>query len=631
MPAFDRFKVISFDIFDTLITRLLSKPKDVFSLVEERAIQDGIIAHGFADARVAAERAARAASASEVSLIDIYRELEKDHRFRDSLASLKAMELDAERDLCVAMPEGRALFEAAISKGNPVVLVSDMYLPRDFLEGLLQSCGYAGWTRCFVSCEFGATKAKGTLYGVVAREMDIKPSEMLHIGDNLKSDIIQARRAGVITHKINTKLGEANDLAESFVSAARRVNNKSWSRREGSNLEGFGYCALGPVLVGFCSWLTNELRSEGINKVFYLARDGLIVQRAMQSLGNDALCGTYLYASRRALQVPSFALTDSFEAIVGSMFLPRKVSLRHVFSKMGLDEEDAVSAMLNMGIDPDVESRSDRLATNSDALRAYGALAPYVKKNSKAKLSLLEQYLRQNGFSGKVALVDIGWFGNMQIALEKVCKAAGIDAEIHGYYVGLSPEGKNQTKHRMKGYLFDALHDVNLFEQERCYNHIFETLFSSTHGSTQSYYAEEDGRIVPVLSDYTGVEAETGYRAERCREGALLFVRDWHRVFRDDNPTISPNVALESLNRVGIDPSLSEARFFGDWAMEADGKAVYAARPSSLRDYCLKPGKLVKDFARASWKAGFLKRLFKVPFPYGKLWMVVHSLYKKMR
>ena len=627
-PNFLAYRLVSFDVFDTLVARLVSRPKDVFALVELRAQEAGMPVSGFAEKRDIAERAARANGKPEITLDEIYAELGNLFHDNVDVEMLKSWELEVERSVCVAKPSGKVLYEAAIESGACVVVTSDMYLPRIFVEELLASCGYSGWERCFVSCESGATKASGELYGIVAEEMCVKHSEMLHIGDNAKSDILRARTAGIAAYRVEGVHPDAHGLAESVVFGSQVAAGEVVGDDGSFDLECFGYRSLGPVLVGFCEWLTAELYEEGIRKVFYLARDGLVVREAMRVLGMDEFEDSYLYVSRRALQVPSFALLENFTDIVHSMFLPRMVSLRRIFEKIGLDGDVASAAMNDVGIDPDAERPSVGLSEDSDALRAYDILAPFVKENSSLELELLIEYLKQVKFEGRVAIVDIGWFGNMQIALERVCEAASIDVEIFGFYIGLSPEGMNQRFHRMRGYLFDTMHDRDLFESERCYNLIFETLVSATHGTTRGY--RKVGDIVePVLADYTGPDAEVGFEAEIARGGALRFAADWQHIFRGRYVGIEPAIALHELDRIGIEPTKVEARYLGNWVMESDGNIIFAAKPQRLTFYFFHPKQLMADFAHASWKIGFLKRLFRVALPYGSIWMTVHMWYER--
>lgn len=625
IPDFTKYNLVSFDVFDTLLVRLVSNPKDVFRIVETLARKMNIHAQGFSEKRVVAEQEARDRAKSEVTLDDIYSILGKSLPVdNETIESLKNLELQTERNVCVAKPSGKELYNIALASGVPIVITSDMYLSSAVITELLLANGYEGWSNMFVSCECGATKSSGALYSYILKQTGIRPSTMIHVGDNMRSDILRARMSGMKTLRVNAFHPQTHGLSESLVCGLQ----SSRSNLPEGNRKNFGYINLGPVVVGFCEWLASELKSTGIDKVFFLSRDGLIVQKTMERLKSTEHEGTYLHVSRRALQVPSFALLDSFTDIIQSMFLPRNVCLRKVFGKMGLDPDMAASIMTQAGIDPDIERTSSQIVSDAEAQRAYDLLVPYVKENSSKELSLLVEYLQQNDFTGHVAIVDIGWFGNMQVALERVVKATSLQTDIYGYYVGLSPDGQIQKTHHMKGYLFDCTHNRELFNQENNFNLIFETLFSAISGTTKGYKRYKNN-IAPVLAEYEGIEREVGLEAEEMRVGALEFASDWARVTQGMGMQISPAVAMRSLNRMGVHPTLQEAEYFGDWAMEADGENLYAARPASLLYYIRHPKALFRDFSHASWNIGFLKRLFRLPFPYAKLWMSLHRLYKK--
>ncbi|HAM08540.1 MAG TPA: hypothetical protein DCP66_07115 [Collinsella sp.] len=621
-PDFLKYEIISFDVFDTLIMRLVSRPIDVFEIVERRAKSIGLDADGFASLRVAAEKAARFHILPEVTLDDIYSELVTIYPCYVSLAEkLKYIELQVEKDVCVARPLGARLYEDALASGARIVITTDTYLPEYFMNELLGRCGYTGFQQLFVSSCCHATKADGSIYKLLLAKHGISAGKVLHIGDNPKSDIVRARINGIAAFRMPCRRHQTANLVESFLVASTEIRDEF-----GKSLEDIGYSCLGPVLVGFCLWLHKELASAGIRKVYYLSRDGLIIKKAMETLNLDIFDSVYLYGSRRAFQIPSYALLESFEEILDAMFLPRNVSLTRVFSKMGLDQTYIEETLESMGIDPFVERPATTLANDEDAIRSYAALHKDVVLYSRHELSLLEQYLRQNDFSGKLAIVDIGWFGNMQAALERVTNAMKTNADIHGYYVGLNPHGKHQMTHQMKGYLFDACHDDALYERERSFNMIFETLFSAPHGTTRGYQ-EKDGKVVPILAPYDGIEEKVGEEAERCRLGALDFAADFKRVLGANGLTMAPQKALSNMDRVGNSPSLAEAIFFGNWAMESDGEIVCAAQPRNMAWYMSHPKALALDFEHTPWKVGFLKRLLKLPLPYGDIWTAMHTVY----
>ena len=73
-------------------------------------------------------------------------------------------ELEAEKNFCYANPYMKEIFDKLISKGKEIIIVSDMYIPHDMMVELLENCGYKGYSKLFVSCDYKMTKFKGDLY-----------------------------------------------------------------------------------------------------------------------------------------------------------------------------------------------------------------------------------------------------------------------------------------------------------------------------------------------------------------------------------------------------------------------------------------------------------------------------------
>ena len=73
--------VVSFDIFDTVLTRVLECPIDVFAYVERELLAQGLPAKGFAKIRFDAENRARAVAwnatkAEEITFNEIYQQVQ---------------------------------------------------------------------------------------------------------------------------------------------------------------------------------------------------------------------------------------------------------------------------------------------------------------------------------------------------------------------------------------------------------------------------------------------------------------------------------------------------------------------------------------------------------------------------
>lgn len=187
------YDVISFDIFDTLISRPFAEPADLFAIVGSRL---GIA--NFREIRTDAERDARAEANAltgsyEVTIYDIYERVSE--RIGIDVNKGIETELEAEKEYCFADPYMKQVYEILLGQGKEIVITSDMYIPHDRMEELLASCGYTGYKKLYVSCDYRCSKHTGGLFKKLISESQGK--KIVHVGDNFTSDVASARKSGI--------------------------------------------------------------------------------------------------------------------------------------------------------------------------------------------------------------------------------------------------------------------------------------------------------------------------------------------------------------------------------------------------------------------------------------------------
>ncbi len=198
-------KCCSFDIFDTILTRTVLYPRDVFHLVQGALANSvpavpGRLARSFWGGRVWAEFIARRQRNSEdISLTDIYRVIARRHVLDDRQRNgLMQLELAMESLVLVPVPGAAQLVDNWRSQVDRVVFASDMYLPTVFLREILERHGlFADGDRIYVSGELGKTKASGQLFWLMLEDLGITPGEMVHIGDNHLADCLIPQSLGI--------------------------------------------------------------------------------------------------------------------------------------------------------------------------------------------------------------------------------------------------------------------------------------------------------------------------------------------------------------------------------------------------------------------------------------------------
>lgn len=199
--------ILSFDVFDTLITRIVLSPKDVFLLMQKQlrhaqpSLPESLI-HSFWGARVWAEFSARRMSpAEDIGIADIYRNLGKRCGLSEEQCQcLIAIELKTEETVLVPIQGASELLAEARELGK-VAFISDMYLPAAFIRRLLnkfdliQDDDYL-----YVSGELGKSKRSGNLFKHVLAHLNRSHKHLIHCGDNIFSDWAVPRSLGIEIH-----------------------------------------------------------------------------------------------------------------------------------------------------------------------------------------------------------------------------------------------------------------------------------------------------------------------------------------------------------------------------------------------------------------------------------------------
>ena len=87
--------------------------------------------------------------------------------------------------------------EACHARGQKVYAVSDMYLPKEQIEAMLQKCGLDFLDGVFVSCEYRMQKRSGKLFKLFLQQTALRPAEVLFVGDSPRADFAGAVLAGI--------------------------------------------------------------------------------------------------------------------------------------------------------------------------------------------------------------------------------------------------------------------------------------------------------------------------------------------------------------------------------------------------------------------------------------------------
>ena len=420
--------VISFDIFDTLLGRYVLQPTDVFFLVERdiRAAGRNI---PFAELRVEAEKKCGYAA----SLDEIYEMLHQDGISQEDCLAWREYEFSWEEK--VSYPRKRMVDALVFAKGlgKQVYLTSDMYLSKREMEQLLARKGIFGYDGLLISCEEKLEKSDGRLYKVLLAEAVGK--SLLHIGDNRYSDIDMANRMGIDTWQIwsaydlfmastvhNLLSGETAGLGmrlslgqlSARLFADPFALHETRGRLSLTTLEGIA-CFLGPWVLAFMQWASEQVICHQIEQFIFPSRDGFLFYRiAKQMQRHGAFPGVeicYIKASRRAYAVASVLTVEDLRKTLAYLpqFPTNEELLKGCFRLVPESE------------DKRLRERPDWAGQTFACLERY---ATQILEESAWERNNLQKYLYSQSLTNpkNAAIFDFVAKGTVQYYLEKQLK-----------------------------------------------------------------------------------------------------------------------------------------------------------------------------------------------------------------
>jgi HAD superfamily hydrolase (TIGR01549 family) len=323
LEEIDRHDVISFDIFDTLLTRKVYESHDVFSLLDlEYGERFSFV---FSEERKRAQQELSVCAEPDIDMI--YQRIKENNLglSEEECEYLKKREIQKEKQVLVLRRRMVDCLKYCADRGKRIFLVSDMYLPKKVLESILSQFGITQYNELFVSCDYKITKEKG-LFKEVKKQ--IKPEETcLHIGDHSIADGEMARKNGIDSFLIMSPIrmmeisaygsllvhvgGIESRLMLGFMISEVFNDPFSLYQSKGKPLikesRSFGYVFIAPLLFSFLVWMFEQLKEVNSAVLLFSARDGWLLHqvygRVAEIFGLSRLPQSYyLLISRRAMQ-----------------------------------------------------------------------------------------------------------------------------------------------------------------------------------------------------------------------------------------------------------------------------------------------------------------------------------------
>ncbi len=607
----------SFDIFDTLLTRLVIEPTEIFRICGDRAVRFGWIdltAETWRRLRINAEQRSRQFyEGGEVTLTEIYRELANALEIPlEIIAKLQQLELTVEAEYLVPVPEAKAMVAKAREshpKASNILFLSDMYLPKDFLEQILKQHGF--WQdsdRIYVSCDSRKSKGKGDLFLQVLEDLQINPTALTHTGNSKHSDVQQPRSLGINSiyfddanpnryESILQKYAQVtNGLTPLWAGIARQSRLAQPAETPKAQvLRDVATSVAAPILTAYTIWILQQAKAKQLARIYFLARDGEILLQIAQRLAPSIYPEVdlrYLYVSRQALRMPG--MTEVNQAFWEWMFDDTDIfTIDSLLARMCLDHGVAEPIFATLGYPRSTWSKnlspSERSALRRN-LEQNQSLPPLILEMATQKRQVLKSYLEQEKMldGSTFGLVDVGWRGSLQLSLESAFATFG-DRNLPmpvGFYFALDrPSGGLKLKGEVLAFFFNLNNGTGLRHQiDYRYVSAMEVFCAGCEGTTLTYAYDDLGKVIPVLKHQRNQPA-CDWGLPAFQQSVLTFVDRFvdyfidHPSSTDYNLLTSPKLLREALDELFIafssSPTRQEAEAFTDCPFFDDPNELY--------------------------------------------------------
>lgn len=525
--------VISFDLFDTLLMRRVYNYTNVFELVDLNLRKCGIEINNFANKRLQAEKELFKKISPRLSEIYTYLVDKYDHSEMDP-EYLADIEYKIDKSILCVRKDMMDIFHKAVEMGKKVFITTDTYYSREQIESILSAHGISGYTDVLVSCEYNVTKSQG-LFEELKKKCGEDKTKILHIGDDIYSDIEASKTAGIESFKIYgaEEMYDAVGglgLEEHIESLSDRVkvgminsvmfNSPFQFENENANIRlnnswSIGNIVCAPMICDFMIWFRERVKDCNVENIWFSARDGFLLKQLYEIMGEED---------------SEYFLTSRIASIRAGMKDESDISYVDSMKYFGSVEE-------NLKVRFGIELADD--GCDDDPQSGLLKYKQQIIDKASVQKGNYEKYINTlNLRNGDIAFFDFVAKGTTQMYVQRL-----VDNHIKGlYFLQLEPE-----------FMKDKELDIEPFysEEEKDSSEIFdnyyilETLLTAPHPQVLEF--DDVGK--PVYAKELRGEREL-HCFEQMQRGVLDFFEKYFTILPEAGMTINKKLDENILSMI---------------------------------------------------------------------------------
>lgn len=555
------YEMISFDIFDTLITRKAIFPSVVFDILETY-VNEKYNIQGFKQLRINAEYNVRVEKKflNDCSINEIYDNLSKILKLsKKAKQDIERKEVELELLYITPRKDMLEIYNQLKKANKKIILISDMYLTTDIVEKMLEKCGYTGWNELLISSEVGLRKDNGQIWDYYFDNY-VKNHSSIHVGDNEQSDIQQLCDLGKpfyhVMHPLKMyKLTSYYDYVNLYqkqltiadkVALGLIINKKIYNspfKKVCSDpiidsFYDFGYTMIAPIILKYFTFLEKNIKDKKYDKLLFLAREGYYLQKLYKDFckANNIKeqPNTYFLTSRRSVSVACIKNINDAKELLSNGF---EGNMRSLFkNRFGIEDTTIPNKFIKL--DSDKNEVCEILEKNFNK---------YLK-NFKEETKTYKKYCEKN-FNNKsrVAVIDLGYSGTIQYYLMKLN-----NIKMDGYYFTLTDNIKPKKLGGNCYGCFDSQKEPN---EKNIY--LFSMILEAFLTAPYNQLVKFDSKGEPIYKNGE-LDQELLKKLDEIYEGVHDFIFDMAELIKDNMDLSNEFVCSNFSSLVFSDNVLSE-------------------------------------------------------------------------
>ena len=314
-----------------------------------------------------------------------------------------------------------------------------------------------------------------------------------------------------------------------------------------------------PVMTEYVSWVLKRAKADGINRLYFLARDGWLMyelaKKLMPKLGID-IDLRYIHVSRYVLRNAEYHFIGRkcIDSIcVGGI----DITFEKLMKRCALSDEEILEVAKELRFEDRLRECLSYAQIQELKVRidAFGiSFFEMVQEHSEYFYKSITDYFEYVGLTENIAyaIVDSGWLGTTAVSMGNILShMLKRTVKVNGYYFGIYDIPKNADDKCFKSYYLHPNKDIS--RKVRFSICLFETLFSSPEGMTMGY--ENKNSVIKPICSGAGNPNEKLLR----RNKELLMLYEGYLKAGD----LSIGIVTKLLSLFMGSPTKMEAKLFG--------------------------------------------------------------------